>query len=190
MACEKAQQQERVGFAPYPYETADADPWWNEAYALSEWSMDVRLAPDALVRLFGVTEDITCEDQGAHTPERTCRLLCRACRVPVCRECQIGLHAYNPERKQSSVPMSLANDHMYGYVAKMVAEQHVTWMECAAASLVWSTILVYYLEAPYGHLMQEKMDGPEARTMARGNLFSFSLPWEEIEALCKEATAN
>ena len=86
--------------------------------------------------------------------------------------------------------MSLANDHMYGYVGKLLAEKHVTWLECAAASLVWSTILVYYLEAPYGHLMQEKMDGPEARTMARGNLFSFSLPWEEIEARCKEARGN
>ena len=72
----------------------------------------------------------------------------------------------------------------------MLVEHHVTWLECAAASLVWSTILVYYLEAPYGHLMREKMDGPEARTMARGNLFSFSLPWEEIEARCKEASAN
>ena len=26
--------------------------------------------------------------------------------------------------------------------------------------------------------------------MARGNLFSFSLPWEEIEERCKEASAN
>ena len=46
---------------------------------------------------------------------------------------------------------------------------------------------MYYLEEPYGHLMQETMDGLEARTMARGNLFSFSLPWEEIEERCKEA---
>ena len=86
--------------------------------------------------------------------------------------------------------MALANDHMYGYVAKLLIQKQVTWLECAAASLVWSTILVYYLEAPYGHLMLETMDGPEARTMARGNLFSFSMPWEEIEERCREADQN
>ena len=118
------------------------------------------------MRLFGVTEDVTCDNEAAHPSRRLCRLLCDACKVPLCRDCCRGLHAYSPKRRQSTVPMSLANDHMYGYDAKMLVEHHVTWLECAAASLVWSTIFVYYLEAPYGHLMQEKMDGPEARTMA------------------------
>ena len=86
--------------------------------------------------------------------------------------------------------MALANDHMYGYVAKLLIQKQVTWLECAAASLVWSTILANYMEAPYGHLMFETMDGPEARTMARGNLFSFSMPREEIEGRCREADQN
>ena len=38
--------------------------------------------------------------------------------------------------------------------------------------------------------MQESMDGAQARKTARGNLFSFSLPWDEIEARCQEADAN
>ena len=50
--------------------------------------------------------------------------------------------------------------------------------------------MVYYLEAPYGHLMLESMEGAQARTQARGNLFSFSLPWEDIEARCVEADTN
>ena len=130
----------------------------DDAYALSEWSIDVSVkkGSDDPLRLLGITEDITCGSDSCHIAKRECRLICNACKVPVCRECQIGLYAYNPERKLSTVPMSLANDHMYGYVGKLLAEKHVTWLECAAASLVWSTILVYYLEAPYGHLMQEK----------------------------------
>ena len=84
--------------------------------------------------------------------------------------------------------MALANDNFYGYVQKLLVQEHVTWLECAAASLCWSTILVYYLEDPHGHLMLESMQGAQARTEVRGNLFSFILPWEDIEQRCREAT--
>ena len=47
--------------------------------------------------------------------------------------------------------------------------------------------MVYYLAAPYGHLMLQQMEGTQARTTARGNLFSFELPWEDVSARCKEA---
>ncbi len=50
--------------------------------------------------------------------------------------------------------------------------------------------MVFYLEEPYGHLMEESMEGAQARTYARGNLFSFSLPWEDIEKRCVEADKN
>ncbi len=49
--------------------------------------------------------------------------------------------------------------------------------------------MVYYLEKPYGRLMLESMEGPRARTQVRGNLFSFALPWEDIENRCREARA-
>ena len=55
--------------------------------------------------------------------------------------------------------MALANDHFYGYVQQYLVEQSVTWLECAAASVCWGTMLVYYLEEPYGHLMTESMEG-------------------------------
>ena len=83
--------------------------------------------------------------------------------------------------------MAIANDNDYGYALKLLVEKRITWLECAAASLVWTTIMVYYLEAPFGHLMLEEMEGARARTTARGNLFSFELPWEDVAKRCKEA---
>ena len=86
--------------------------------------------------------------------------------------------------------MSLANDNYYGYAMKLLAEKRVTWLECAASSLAWTTIMVYYLEHPRGHLMLENMEGAQARTHARGKLFSCSMPWEDIGARCNEAGGN
>jgi len=86
--------------------------------------------------------------------------------------------------------MALANDNFYGYAFKLLVEKRITWLECAAASLVWTTIMVYYVEAPYGHLMLESMEGAQERTHARGNLFSFSLPWDDIERRCAESQAD
>ena len=51
----------------------------------------------------------------------------------------------------------MANDNYYGYAMSLLAKKQITWLECAAASLVWTTILVYYLERPHGHLMLEDM---------------------------------
>ena len=65
-------------------------------------------------------------------------------------------------------------------------EMSLGWSVLLQAS-VWSTLLVCYMEEPYGHLMLEKMDGAQARTRVKGNLFSFVLPWEEIANCCKKA---
>ena len=86
--------------------------------------------------------------------------------------------------------MSLSNDHYYGHVNRYMVEHSVTWLECAASCMIWSTMLVYYLEDPYGHLMDVKMGMPEARTKVRGNLFSFSMPWEDIEKCCHQAVLH
>ena len=86
--------------------------------------------------------------------------------------------------------MSVSNDHYYGHVHEYLEKNKVTWLECAACCTVWSTMLVYYLEAPYGHLMQETMGNPEGRTRVKGNLFSFSMPWEDIEKCCRRASEH
>ena len=86
--------------------------------------------------------------------------------------------------------MSLANDHYYGYMNRYLMENSVTWLECAAASVCWSTMLVYYLEEPFGHLMKESMEGAEARTQVTGNLFSFAMSWPDVLQACKDAQAE
>ena len=83
--------------------------------------------------------------------------------------------------------MSLSNDHYYGHVNRFLVENQVTWLECAASCLIWSTMLVYYLEEPYGHLMGETLGQPRGRTQVKGNLFSFGMPWEDIEKCCYQA---
>merc|ERR1712023_613305 len=81
---------------------------------------------------------------------------------------------------RSNVPMALANDNWYGYVQRVIAHYDARWIECACASLCWTTLITYQLEEPYGHLMNETMQGPRGRTAARGNVFSFMMPWQDI----------
>jgi hypothetical protein len=106
----------------------------------------------------------------------------------VCARCNAQLKRFNEYSTSGSVPMALGNDNYYGYVQWLLVTEQVTWLECAAASLCWSTILVYYLEEPYGHLMLENVSGASARTQVRGNLFSFAMPWEDIEHCCAIVT--
>ena len=118
---------------------------------------------------------------------RCCKPMCKECRVPICKECNRRLRSFHGK---GNIPMSFANDNYYCYTHPQVASGDVTWLECAAASVVWSTLLVCYMEEPFGHLMLEKMDGAQARTRVKGNLFSFVLPWGEIANCCKKAMDN
>ena len=86
--------------------------------------------------------------------------------------------------------MSISNDHYYGHVNNYIIKHKVTWLECAASCLVWSTMLVYYLESPYGNLMKEILGKPQGRTKVKGNLFSFNMPWEDIEKCCHQAVLH
>ena len=51
-------------------------------------------------------------------------------------------------------------------------------------------MLVRYLEAPYGNLINVPLGKPEARTQVKGNLFSFSMPWDDIEKCCQIASQH
>ena len=165
--------------------------------ALSEWCIRLPIAQAGEVKLFGITEDVCCQDpemiheHGAQEegPEG-CRRLCASCLVPVCSGCRSGFWVFGEVADTGSIATALANDNYYGYARKLLVQEKVTWLECAAASLMWTTIMVYYLEQPHGHLMLESLLGAEGRTFARGNLFSFALPWEDIEEQCEKATGN
>merc|ERR1712110_1215604 len=78
--------------------------------------------------------------------------------------------------------MAIANDHWYGYVQEVIAEHGARWIECAAASLYWTTQLVFQMDGSHvsGHMMFEPMHGADNRTTFRGNAFSFLMPWEDI----------
>ena len=72
-----------------------------------------------------------------------------------------------------TIPMSLSNDHYYGHVNKYIVENNVTWLECAACCMVWSTVLENNLESPYGHLMQVPLGKPQCRTEVKSQFVQF-----------------
>ena len=86
--------------------------------------------------------------------------------------------------------MALANDNWYGYVQEIIARLGVRWIECACASICWTTQIIYHPEEPYGHLMQNDMRGPHVRTAVRGSITSFPMPAEEIMRSLKTAIYN
>ena len=98
--------------------------------------------------------------------------MCKHCKVPVCTSCQGKL--WQADGK-SNVPMSLANDNWYGYVQEVIAKLGVRWIECACASICWTSQIIYHLEEPYGHLMANDMRGADGRTAVRGTVPSLSL---------------
>jgi len=157
---------------------------------ISKWAACLPMHNHALM-LFGCTEDIRCTEELTHKSdietEPFVRRLCPQCNIPLCSACAHSLHKHDNASKYNdggTIPMSLCNDHYYGHVNRFIVDEKVTWLECAASCMVWSTILVFYLELPYGHLMNEVMGSPSARTQVKGNLFSFTMPWEDIERCC------
>ena len=146
---------------------------------LAEWSCRLRVAGKEVV-LLGCPEDWTCGSAAGHAqgdPNKGV-LLCTDCEMPVCRSCQVQLAT--ARKGKSNVPMALANDNWYGYVQSIIAHYDARWIECAAASICWTTLITYQMEQPHGHLMNESMQGPRGRTAARGNVFSFMMPWQDI----------
>ena len=178
------------------------------------WIATVRYKTSETIKLFCCPEDWTCElitkaraegrqpgagqtDAEWHNElcdfpprsvaERRIIRMCEHCKIPVCRSCEIKL--WQADGK-SNVPMSLANDNWYGYVQDLIAKYNVRWIECACASICWTTQVIYHLEEPYGHLMKNDMRGPEARVAARGSVTSFPMPAEEILLMLQKAIDN
>ena len=163
---------------------------------ISRWAMRCPMLGMACM-LYGCTEDICCGNPDVHQAEYEeapyVRTMCPECRVFICDDCDKKLRRHDSRSKfqdGGTIPMSLSNDHYYGHVNRYIVENNVTWLECAASCMIWSTMLVYYLEAPFGHLMGEEMGNAQGRTHVRGNLFSFNMPWEDIERCCHQAVLH
>ena len=69
---------------------------------------------------------------------------------------------------------------MWGYVTSLIARYKVRWIEMAAILPCWTSMIVYYVEGDYGHLMRESVGQATYRTAVRGHCYSFIMPWEDI----------
>ena len=121
----------------------------EEGRHISEWAVEMPAGKGAVL-LFGCTEDVLCgshdhDDVKLQELEKApyVRRMCPQCSIPVCHDCWSRLYKHVDG---GTIPMSLSNDHYYGYVDRFLVENQVTWLECAASSVCWSTMLVYYLE--------------------------------------------
>ena len=102
--------------------------------------------------------------------------LCPDCELPVCRSCWLRMrHDDHP-----GVPQALANDNWVGPPLELLYTERVRWIEAAAACPVWTSMVCFYLEEDKGHLLEEHLHHSAHRVKVRGNVSSFSLPWEDV----------
>ena len=102
--------------------------------------------------------------------------ICKKCQVPVCTECWRRL----VRRNDFGIPMALCNDNFWGYTTSIIFKYKVRWIEAAIVSPCWTSMLCFYVEGDYGHLMTEELGGKSYRTMVKGTCFSVHMPWEDI----------
>ena len=67
-----------------------------------------------------------------------------------------------------------------GYISAAIIRYKVRWIEMAAVLPYWTCMLVYYVEADKGHLMNEVLKNQQYRTAVRGHVFAFMMPWEQV----------
>ena len=147
-----------------------------------EWTRTLPTTICDGMQLICCPEDLRCE----HCTPNALHL-CEACELPLCRSCVEHMCKQNA----CAVPEALANDNWFGYPTELLYTHKVRWIEAAAASPVWTSVINYYLEADRGNLIEEHVHRPQHRTAIRGNVSSFSIPWEEVlAALAPETRQN
>ena len=108
--------------------------------------------------------------------KHSAEVLCLGCSVPVCSECLAGLCGV----EKPCLPRSLGERLYVGYMDTVIAALRPRWIEVAAATPVWTSMVVYYIEDACGQLLEEKHFAPQHRTAVRGNVGSFLLDWRTI----------
>ena len=134
-----------------------------------EWD---RLLPHELMggrTILCCPEDIHCEKD-----HRLKEVLCLECQLPLCRSC------LEQSQGTTGIPAALGNDNWLGYPLQILYDWKVRWVEAALASPLWTAMIHFYLEEDRGHLMEEELHRAEFRIGIRGNISSFSIPWEEV----------
>ncbi len=76
--------------------------------------------------------------------------------------------------------MGLANDNFWGYATDLIVRYRVRWMEVAIVSPCWASMIAYYVEGDYGHLLNEEAGRQKFRNVVRGSCCSFHMPLEDI----------
>ena len=111
----------------------------------------------------------------AHAQPLVCSCA-RQCELPLCRSCWKRMR----QVQFCGIPSALSNDNFYGYPAGLLYQHRVRWIETAAASPLWTSMVRFYLEADRGHVLEEPVHRAEHRLAIRGNISAVSLPWEDI----------
>jgi hypothetical protein len=180
-----------------------------------EWRRRLRLqgcADDDVLNIICCPEDVHCIYRGVPPPPQELRaagpsvwaliltfsgwerrrehdatIVCPDCCIPVCLRCEKKLKRCDG---QFGVPMALANDNLWGYVSDVIYKHKVRWIEAAVAMPAWTCMLMFYLEADHGHLMDEVLKHAQYRTAVRGNCFSMQMPYEQILKSISETKEN
>ena len=113
-------------------------------------------------------EDVKCVEK--HRPE----VIHTDCDVPISTDC------FRYLQSGKDVPMALANENMWGYVASIVTQYQVQWIEMAAVLPYGTCIIVCYVEGDRGHLMNEIHKENQHSTAVHGHALSFTMPWEDL----------
>ena len=141
-----------------------ADCWdWRRIFELSKGGTKVEL--------LCCPEDVQhCGGQHDH------HHICQNCRVPVCLECYEKLC----KQYRTGIPMALCNDNFWGYTTSLITKYKVRWIEAAIVSPCWTSMICFYVEGDFGHLMTEELGAQRYRTMVKGSCYSVHMPWEDI----------
>ena len=88
------------------------------------------------------------------------------------------------------IQAALANDNFFGFALDIVYKYKVRYIECAAASPLFTALITYYVEGDKGHMLNVRQHKPQRAYACRGNVFSFHMPWEDIAKQLGAITAE
>ena len=102
------------------------------------------------MRFLCCPEDVLCDRQHGARDE-----LCEFCRIPLCLHCR-GMLSKSRTLKQRIPQQAIANDNFVGSVSSFWHTHRPRWIEMAAATPVWTSLMAFYVEGDKGHLMNNQ----------------------------------